>query len=280
MTTLLAPPHRYYLEGDMDQPELIDVVSGHLVAFSRVCPDKEEPNDDSAAIIQTPCGAMVMAVADGVGGAPLGYKASAIAMQCLVESLTASKPNANLPTPSQHLVDLRPAILDGIEKANAEILDMGTGAATTISIVEVRNRVARGYQVGDSMALIVGQRGAIRWKSISHSPVGYAIESGMIDEEDAMHHDERHIVSNLVGSRSMHIEIGPAVSLSPLDSIVIASDGLFDNLHLSEVSNIARAGRPLDRMNSLIKLATRRMEQDDADAPGKPDDLAILLMTP
>jgi serine/threonine protein phosphatase PrpC len=259
----------------MDQPELINAAGGNVVVFSRVCPGKEEPNDDSAAIICTPCGSIVMAVADGVGGAPLGYKASAIAMQCLVESL-----NATCSELSQQPNDLRPAILDGIEKANAEILDMGTGAATTISIVEVRNRIARGYQVGDSMALIVGQRGAIRWKSMSHSPVGYAIESGMIDETDAMHHDERHVVSNLVGSRSMHIEIGPAVTLSARDSIVIASDGLFDNLHLSEVSAIARVGRPLDRMNSLVKLATDRMEQADAGVPGKPDDLAILLMTP
>ena len=88
---------------------------------------------------------------------------------------------------------------------------------TTLSVVEVRDRVARGYQVGDSMALILGQRGAIKWKSTSHSPVGYAIESGMIDEEDAMNHDERHLVSNLVGSREMHIEVGPAIRLTPRD---------------------------------------------------------------
>ena len=166
------------------------------------------------------------------------------------------------------------------KKRTPKSLDMGTGAATTISVVEVRDQMARGYQVGDSVALIVGQRGAIRWKSISHSPVGYAIESGMIDEADAMHHDERHIVSNLVGSRSMHIEIGPAVELSALDSIVIASDGLFDNLHLDEISSMARVGRPMDRMTSLVTLATQRMDQADAGIPGKPDDLAILLMTP
>lgn len=254
----------------MDQPELIQVDGGNIVAFSRVCPGKTEPNDDSAVVIHTACGAIVLAVADGVGGAPLGYKASAIAMHCLGESLSQPRLSS----------DLRPAILDGIEKANAEILDMGTGAATTISVVEVQNRVARGYQVGDSMALILGNRGAIRWKSMSHSPVGYAIESGMMDEADAMHHDERHIVSNLVGSRSMHIEIGPAVPLSPRDSVVIASDGLFDNLHLSEVITLARAGRPMDRMESLLRLATERMKQADAEHPGKPDDLAILLMTP
>ncbi|MCO8120551.1 protein phosphatase 2C domain-containing protein [Stieleria sp. TO1_6] len=271
METTLGSTVRYYLESEMDQADLIDVAGGHFVAFSRTCPEKDEPNDDSAVIIHTSGGAVVLAVADGVGGAPLGYKASAIAVQCLAETLLDHDDDR----------DLRPAILDGIERANAEILDMGTGAATTICVVEINHRrVARGYQVGDSMALIVGQRGAIKWKSVSHSPVGYAIESGLIDEMDAMHHDERHLVSNLVGSREMHIEIGPAIALAARDTIVVGSDGLFDNLHLSEVTALARVGRPLDRIDALVKLATERMQQHDADAPGKPDDLALLLMTP
>ncbi|TWT49366.1 Serine/threonine phosphatase stp [Rubripirellula amarantea] len=266
-----------YLESDMVAPEWLPLTSrippiGNLVAFSRRCPGKEEPNDDSAAIFHTADDGIVLAVADGVGGAPLGYKASAIVMQCLSEAL------AEIET----CRELRPAILDGIEKANAEILDMGTGAATTVCVVEIRDRVARGYQVGDSMALIVGQRGLVKWKSTAHSPVGYAIESGMIDEQDAMHHDERHLVSNLVGSRSMHIEIGPAVPLAAKDSIVLASDGLFDNLHLEEVINLSRVGRPLHRMQSLIELADARMNASDSDTknPGKPDDLAIVMLTP
>jgi len=261
---------RSYLESNMDAPESILVEQGSVVAFSRTCPGKEEPNDDSAVVIRMPGGGLVLAVADGVGGAPVGYKASAIAVQCLAESLAAQTLSP----------DLRPAILDGIEKANEEILDMGTGAATTICVVEIQNRIARGYQVGDSMALFVGGRGAVKWKSLSHSPVGYAVESGMLAEEDAMHHDERHIVSNLVGSRTMHIEIGPAIHLSPRDTVLIASDGLFDNLHLSEIGTLARMGRPHQRMDALIGLATRRMNGDDNDALGKPDDLAVILLAP
>ncbi len=261
---------RYYLESAMDAPEAIRFDQGTVVAFSRTCPGKDEPNDDSAVIIRTPNGGIVMAVADGVGGAPVGYKASAIAVQCLAESIAAQT----------FVDDFRPAILDGIERANEEILDMGTGAATTICVVEVQNRIARGYQVGDSIALFVGGRGAIKWKSLSHSPVGYAIESGMLNEEEAMHHDDRHIVSNLVGSRTMHIEIGPAIHLAPRDTIIIASDGLGDNLHLSEIGELARAGRPLARMNALVSLARHRMNCTDSGLPGKPDDLAVLLLTP
>ncbi|OYP28281.1 PP2C family protein-serine/threonine phosphatase [Rhodopirellula sp. MGV] len=261
---------KIYRESDMDQPELIDVVGGHVVAFSRTCPGKSEPNDDSALMMSLSANRFVMAVADGVGGAPLGYKASAIAMECLAESLGKL----------DEAVDLRPAILDAIERANTEILDLGTGSATTLSIVEVCDRVARGYQVGDSMTIVVGGRGAIKWKSNSHSPVGYAIQSGLIDEEDAMYHDERHLVSNLVGARDMHIEIGPAIQLSARDTIVVGSDGLFDNLHVSEIVSRCRVGRPTDRMNALVRLATDRMHGEDDSLPGKYDDLTVMMLTP
>ncbi len=270
MTSILDASTTFYLESEMETPVLHRGEQGSVVAFSRTCPGKEDPNDDSAVVVQTPGGGLVLAVADGVGGAPVGYKASAIAVQCLAESLATHGSSD----------DLRPAILDGIEKANEEILDMGTGAATTICVVEIQNRIARGYQVGDSMAIFVGGRGTVKWKSTSHSPVGYAIESGMLAEEDAMHHDERHIVSNLVGSRFMHIEIGPAITLTPRDTVLVASDGLFDNLHLSEISQLARVGQPLQRMNALIRLASDRMNLTTPDSPGKPDDLAVLLLAP
>ncbi|QDT05705.1 Putative protein phosphatase 2C-type [Rubripirellula lacrimiformis] len=270
LTTTAQPLRRLFVESDMDAAEVIGVSSGHLAVFCRRCPGKIEPNDDSAAFIQTASGSIVMVVADGVGGSPLGYKASAIAVESIIEGVQ----DAELFT------DLRPAILDGIERANHEILDMGIGAATTLAVVEISDRVARGYQVGDSMALMIGQRGAIRWKSTPHSPVGYAIESGLLDEDDAMHHDERHVVSNLVGSRSMHIEIGPATKLSPRDTVVVGSDGLFDNLHISEVIQRAKSGKPQQRIASLVQLANQRMLEFIDGEPGKPDDLAVLIYTP
>ncbi|MCA9140717.1 MAG: protein phosphatase 2C domain-containing protein [Planctomycetales bacterium] len=256
-----------YLESEMDEPQSFDHSQGRVMAYARTCPGKQEPNDDSAAVICTQDDGLVLAVADGVGGSPLGHKASGIAMQCLSESLQSA---------ATFNGDLRPLILDGIERANAEILDLAIGAATTLSVIEVKNRVARGYQVGDSMAVIVGQRGLVKWKSTSHSPIGYAIESGLMGEDEAMYHDERHFVSNLVGSKSMHIEIGPAIKLAALDTIILASDGLFDNLTLDEICSLSRVGPPARRMRSLIDQATAQMQTD----LGKPDDLSIVLLAP
>ena len=251
----------------MTSPELLQFSQGKVSVLCQRCPGKVEPNDDSASVVQTPSGAIVMAVADGVGGCPFGFKASSIAVSAVAESVQSAGGGE----------DLRPSILDGIENANREILDLGVGAATTLCVVEIHNGRARAYQVGDSMALIVGQRGALKWKSTPHSPVGYAVESGMLDEADAMHHDERHVVSNLVGSRTMHIEIGPSRILAPRDTVILGSDGLFDNLHVAEVIERGKHGRPEDRITGMAQLAMERMQQDDDSVPGKPDDLTVLV---
>ncbi|WP_419195010.1 PP2C family protein-serine/threonine phosphatase [Novipirellula herctigrandis] len=253
----------------MQKSQSLEISSGRIIALAKRCPGKEEPNDDSAVVVQTIGGAIIMAVADGVGGCPLGYKASAIAVHCVAESVLEAEPGA----------DLRPAILDGIEKANHDILDLGVGAATTLSVVEIVDQRARVYTVGDSMAMIVGQRGVLKWKSTSHSPVGYLVESGLLDEESAMTHDERHIVSNLVGSATMHIGVGPSRPLSRRDRVILASDGLFDNLHISEVVETIKNGDPNKRMENLAALSSSRMDGQDPQLPGKPDDLTVLLFT-
>lgn len=264
------PIERLYVESDMESPDWVRLSIGQVISLCRRCPGKQEPNDDSAAVVQTNWGAIVLVVADGVGGCPHGHRASGIAVQTVARSVLAAAP----------MSDLRPAILDGIEQANRSILELGLGAATTLAVVEVQGRVARGYQVGDSTMLIVGQRGALKWKSTSHSPVGYAIEAGMLDESDAIHHDELHIVSNLVGSREMHIEIGPAQPLAVRDTIIVGSDGLFDNARIDEVISRARCGKLAKRMKTLDQLATERMNGSKPGDPGKPDDLSVILYTP
>jgi len=264
---------RFFIESTMDSPVSIELAAGNVVAFCRPCPGKTEPNDDSAAVVQLASGAMVLVVADGVGGCPAGHKASAIAVESVVNSVLENVVKA------APWSCLRPAILDGIERGNHEILDLGIGAATTLAVVEIQDGNARGYQVGDSLSLVIGGRGAIKWKSTSHSPVGYGIEAGMLDESDAMHHDERHVVSNLVGTRSMHIEIGPSQPLAVRDTIIVASDGLSDNLHLEEVIEHGRRGKLEMRIQSLADLAAERMASRSESHPSKPDDLTILAFT-
>jgi serine/threonine protein phosphatase PrpC len=75
----------------------------------------------------------------------------------------------------------------------------------------------------------------------------------------------------------MRIEVGPSRPLAPRDSVIVGSDGLFDNLHLEEVVQIAKSGKLIDRVSRLADQATVRMSGNETDVPGKPDDLTILI---
>jgi serine/threonine protein phosphatase PrpC len=127
------------------------------------------------------------------------------------------------------------------------------------------------------MMLVVGQRGKIKLQSVPHSPVGYGVESGFLDETEAMFHEERHIVSNVVGTPDMRIEVGPTLELASKDTLLIASDGLWDNLHLEEIVEAIRKG-PLHRVVSLVAdKCDQRMRNGVENAPSKPDDLTFIL---
>jgi PPM family protein phosphatase len=239
-------------------------------AFSRRSPFKETCNEDAVGIIRVDDETVVFAVADGCGGMRGGEQASSVALQVLTESIESNESGADR---------LRIAILDGIEKANIAVQELRIGAACTIAVVEYHRGTIRPYHVGDSMILITGIRGRVRYQSVSHSPVGFAVESGMLAADEAMHHEDRHIVSNVVGDARMRIEIGPSMTLSQRDTVVIASDGLFDNLGIDEVVDGMRKGRLAQSLTAVTELAYQRM-LGIKDKPCKPDDLSVIAIRP
>ena len=64
---------------------------------------------------------------------------------------------------------MRTAILDGVEAANREILDLKTGAGATLAVVQLDHGEAKPYHVGDSQILLVGNRGKV--KLLTTSPL-------------------------------------------------------------------------------------------------------------
>ena len=98
----------------------------------------------------------------------------------------------------------------------------------------------------------------------------------MIDEVEAMHHEERHIVSNVLGTPEMRIELGPMLRMAARDTVLLATDGLFDNLHVPEVVEFVRKGPLKTAVRRLAEVATERMLNPAPGLPSKPDDLTIV----
>lgn len=259
-----------YTQSELSEPVVLDLGFGTAVAFSDKSPDKETANEDSLALLQLDEKTAVFLIADGLGSLPNADTASKLAIKAIQKSVAAVSDTASL----------REAILDGFEKANQLIQANTPGSATTLVAIEYSNQMIRPYHAGDSMILVTGQRGKIKLQSVPHSPVGYAVEAGMLDENEAVHHEERHIVSNVVGSSDMRIEIGTAIKLAPLDTLVISSDGLFDNLYIDEIVELARKGNLQRAGQQLRELARQRMHAPQKDLPSHADDLSFILFRP
>ena len=246
----------------------VDVPMGSIVGLSLRSPEKDSPNEDCAFAACYGSDALVLAVADGAGGLPAGHKASGAAIQALADSLRQSAADALM---------LRTAVLNSIEAAQAAVLSLSNGSATTLTIVAVDPNGARCYHVGDSAALIVGQRGKLKMETIPHSPTGFAVEAGFLDASAALFHDQRHLVSNFIGDSEMRIEVGKTLVLAAKDTVLVASDGLFDNLQQHEIVEIIRSGPIGEAASQLAAMARQRMMKPEPTLPSKPDDLSLLL---
>ncbi|MGB5180387.1 MAG: protein phosphatase 2C domain-containing protein [Gammaproteobacteria bacterium] len=267
MALALKEP-RLYLGVDTGGVETFQFANGIACVFTERAPGKETDNEDAAGLI--PCGdtAGVLVVADGLGGLPSGEVASATAVRQV---------SANVIANCSESPAFREAILDAIEQANQIVMDHGSGCGTTLAAIEILNQDIRPYHVGDSEILVTGQRGKIKHQSISHSPVGYAVEAGLIEVDDAMHDEERHLVSNIIGTSDMRVEMGPRITMAPLDTLLIASDGLFDNLLVDEIKDIIRAGPLPAAAEKLVQACRVRMARFSETLPHKPDDLGFIL---
>lgn len=255
-----------FLEQRMTDGAFMEIAGGRALIFSTPAPFQGRVNQDAAGLIDvnTDCG--VLAVADGAGGLPAGARASALAITSMEGAVLAGEEES-----------IRSRILDGFERANQAIMKLGVGAATTLAVAEIQQQILRPYHVGDSTILVVGQRGKRKLLTVSHSPVGYQVEAGVLHHEAALHHEDLAVVSNLVGNNEMRIEVGAPLHLSPYDTVVIGSDGLFDNLHIKEIVERVRVG-PLDKAAaSLVKLCSKRMLEPEDGQPSKPDDLTFVL---
>lgn len=254
------------VEKDMQGVETLAFHGGQVALFSTRSPGKETPNEDSAAVIPFAAGG-ILVVADGAGGTRGGGQASSTLvyemLACLEQAVSRER-------------SARDAILNGLESANREINTLGIGAATTAAVVELCGEQLRPYHVGDSGILLVGQKGKLKFQSLSHAPTAYAVESGFLDEDEALGHEDRHLVSNIVGIPEMRIELGAPIEISSRDTLLVASDGLFDNLTIDEIVEILRRGSLEETTQELVDLAQKRMLAPSLDHPSKPDDLTLV----
>ncbi len=262
------------IEGEDEAPSEV-LCGGFSVAWVSARDPQKIVNEDGALIVDLGELGIVACAIDGMGGMAHGREAAAVTVECLKDALTGE--------PIDSVAALRSALVDGLEAANRRATNDLKGGGAVVVATMVSSRFVQTIHVGDSEAILMGQRGKLKFRTVAHSPVGYATKAGLLDEESALFHPDRHFVSNGIGLEGMHIQIGPRVPFAKLDTVAVCSDGITDNAYEREIVESLRSGPLLGSTTGLFNLCRARAVAANAgalrdDELGKSDDITLLVI--
>ena len=247
---------------DLDRPIKLACPSGEAVVFTQGSPVTGHENEDAVGVFCWDDDELLLAVADGVGGMPSGGAAAGRVIEVL----------AHLPVEPHD-----DPVGNLLNEVNQSMLADNSTGASTVSAVRIEGHRLTSYHAGDSATVVVGKRGKIKLRTTCHSPVGVALASGELTEHEALFHKERHLLSNMVGDSRLWIERSESIVFSASDTVLVASDGLWDNLFFDEVVECVRKDQLEPAAGQLVELARQRMATPATQNPAKPDDLSFIL---
>lgn len=257
--------NKLLFDQDMSEPESLEFSGFRTVVFSKRC-QHSKVNQDSIGIFAPSKKTLVMCLADGAGGHKNGGEASKYAIE------EFSGKEESLKDPKQRRLE----ILESFENANNKIIDNLQGAATTLVVAGVENDRARFYFAGDSIALVIGGRGKLKYRTWGHNPVDMGIQAGILSADTYDNDDLRHVVTNIMGLKQLHIECSVSIDLDPRDTVLLCSDGLYDNIKVDEICEIIADKDINEAAVTLAELALKRMNSEKPEF-SKYDDLSFVL---
>jgi serine/threonine protein phosphatase PrpC len=204
-------------------------------------------------------GGLLLAVADGMGGAMAGEVASQLAIEQLIRRLSSPSQEQEL---SKRLSEgLKSANLAVRRAAQDNLSRAGMGAAMTAALIH-DGHVVLG-QVGDSRGYLI--RGdEVRQLTRDQSLVQVLIDIGQLTEDEAKGSPERHVILQAIG---VHDELKPSLSAITLaigDHLMLCSDYLMQKVTAAEVFGTVRVAESLgDACQHLVALANERGGEDN-----------------
>ena len=262
------------VDGETVEPLGADVGPFQIVVAHVRGPGKETC-EDAVCAFRLGDESLLLAVVDGMGGMRNGREAARLVVDSLGAQSAAHEAGNSR----------RAAVVEALERAHLRVTEECPGGGATVVCALVTAEWIQPVHAGDAEALLVGQRGRVKLRTLAHSPVGYAREAGLLSEEEALHHPERHIVSNGIGIDGMSIHVGPRIPLARRDTLVLATDGVTDNAREAEIVDALRRGPAVTGVGALVATCVDRMERAARDEPapddrllGKPDDLTLLAL--
>lgn len=232
-----------------------------IKAFGRSDVGQVRQRNEDMMVVEPSRGIVV--VADGMGGAPAGDLASALAVQEVARGLHAGQ-----------------GMAESVRQANEKIQAMVeaqpafSGMGTTLTALKISSETGDYVvgHVGDSRAYLLSSDGFAQL-SRDHTMVRDMVDAGKIPASAEREHPLGHILSRALGTET-EIEVdlvqGTAV---PGDRFLLCSDGLVRVMEEEEVKEwLGRVEiQPLEELvDGMLEEANRR---------GSPDNVTVALLT-
>jgi serine/threonine protein phosphatase PrpC len=214
--------------------------------------------------------ALLMVVADGMGGHMHGEIAARIAVQTLTDEFQKlAKPR---------LTDPRAFLAETVTRAHYAINDYAVEQDlleiphTTCVAAVVQDGTAYWAHVGDSRLYLFSD-GSLIARTEDHTAVAQLVRDGIISEEEAGHHPERNKVSNCLGGYVMpQVECSAPIPLHDTDTLLLCTDGIWGMISIPEASALLHAYSLEDAVRHLMDHAEFRGGEHG-------DNLSLVAMT-
>lgn len=226
-------------------------------------------NNEDAVHVEACADWSLAVLADGMGGYKGGEVASAIAVQCITQSLQ----HAALSRPAS-MAAVHRALEHCVQAANSAVLKhasrhadcrgMGT---TVVAAVFTQDRLVLAH-LGDSRAYL-WRRGTLRQLTSDHSWLQEQLDAGQISAEEAARSGLGHLITRALGVAP---RARPTLHEEPLqagDRVLLCSDGLSDMLGAAEIATLLSLPEPLSlQVEHLVA---------HANAVGGHDNISVIL---
>jgi protein phosphatase len=198
--------------------------------------------------------ALLLVLADGMGGHQRGEVAASIALQTMSTQFR-SHANPYVKKPERFLEDAFEQAHEAIQRYAREH-GMTENPRTTIVAGLVQHNCAVWAHCGDSRLYWL-RRGQILARTRDHSHIEHLIAKGLADPSERNSHPDRNKIYSCLGaSTPPKVELSHQSSLEPGDVLLLCSDGLWGILPDTEIVHQLSTHTIVQAVPDMIGMAT------------------------
>lgn len=202
-------------------------------------------------------------VADGMGGHKAGDLASRFSVETFVKQI--SEADGDNPVT---------IISDAIKYVNSQLLELAatsedyTGMGTTFVAATIIGNSVYVANVGDSRLYVMSDE--LRQITRDHSVVEEMVSKGIIDREQARHHERKNEITRAIGGSEDVMADFFEIEVKESDVIFMCSDGLSNMVEDSQIATVLSGKRTIsEKAHTLV---------DSANEHGGRDNISLIII--